>query len=94
MCAIVRLADLTAAAHENHTLVRVFSFLNLKMAKKFPLHPKNPERICWGCDKYCPSDSLNCGNGTDRTQHPVELFGEDWFDWGIDSAAKPPPANG
>ncbi|MBS0174921.1 MAG: DUF3079 domain-containing protein, partial [Nitrospira sp.] len=23
------------------------------MAKKFPLHPKNPERICWGCDKYC-----------------------------------------
>ncbi|MBQ1657017.1 MAG: DUF3079 domain-containing protein, partial [Rhodocyclaceae bacterium] len=21
------------------------------MAKKFPLHPKHPERICWGCDK-------------------------------------------
>ncbi|MGN6661313.1 MAG: DUF3079 domain-containing protein, partial [Achromobacter mucicolens] len=24
------------------------------MAKKFPLHPKHPERICWGCDRYCP----------------------------------------
>ncbi|MDU8023859.1 MAG: DUF3079 domain-containing protein, partial [Neisseria sp.] len=23
------------------------------MAKKFPIFPKNPERICWGCDKYC-----------------------------------------
>ena len=59
------------------------------MAKKFPLHPKNPERNCWGCDKYCAADSLICGNGADRTQHPVELFGEDWFDWSGDSAAKP-----
>jgi hypothetical protein len=56
-----------------------------EMAKKFPLLPKNPERICWGCDKYCPSDSLACGNGADRTQHPVELFGEDWADWGLDA---------
>lgn len=49
------------------------------MAKKVPLHPKHPERICWGCDKYCPADDLRCGNGADRTQHPVELFGEDWL---------------
>jgi hypothetical protein len=47
----------------------------------FPIHPKHPERICWGCDKYCPADDLRCGNGTIRTEHPVELFGEDWFDW-------------
>ena len=33
------------------------------MAKKFPLHPKHPERICWGCDKYCSIDALGCGNG-------------------------------
>ena len=46
------------------------------MAKKFPLHPKHPERICWGCDKYCPVDSLSCGNGSDRTQHPAELLGD------------------
>ncbi len=55
------------------------------MAKKFPLHPKHPERICWGCDKYCPVDSLNCGS-SDRTQHPAELLGDDWYaygDWGI-----------
>src|SRR6185437_12318810 len=56
------------------------------MAKpKVALHPKHPERICWGCDKYCPADDLRCGNGTIRTQHPVELFGEDWLEWGSDS---------
>ncbi|MDR1935683.1 MAG: DUF3079 domain-containing protein [Candidatus Accumulibacter sp.] len=76
------------------------------MAKKFPLHPSHPERICWGCDKYCPVDSLGCGNGSDRTQHPVELLGEDWYawgDWGIAaspegeetrSAPDAPPAGG
>ncbi len=49
---------------------------------KIPLHPKNPERVCWGCDKYCPADKLDCGNGTVRTQHPIELFGVDWLEWG------------
>lgn len=48
---------------------------------KLALFPKNPERICWGCDKYCPADDLRCGNGTIRTPHPVELFGEDWLEW-------------
>jgi len=60
------------------------------VAKKFPLHPANPERICWGCDKYCPADSLICGNGSDRTPHPFELFGEDWHDWGSDYAPEQP----
>ena len=23
---------------------------------------------------------MRCGNGTDRAQHPVELFGEDWYE--------------
>lgn len=49
--------------------------------KPAPLVPKNPDRICWGCDKYCPADDLACGNGTIRTPHPVELFGEDWVEW-------------
>jgi DUF3079 family protein len=57
------------------------------MAKKFPVHPMHPERVCWGCDKYCPSDSLACGNGSERTQHPVELFGDDWLVWGLDALA-------
>jgi hypothetical protein len=48
---------------------------------KIPLFPKNPDRICWGCDKLCPAESLACGNGTIRTQHPIELFGEDWLEW-------------
>ena len=46
-----------------------------------PLNPARPERICWGCDRYCPADSLACGNGTIRTLHPVELFGDDWLGW-------------
>jgi hypothetical protein len=57
------------------------------MAKKFPLYPAHPERICWGCDKYCPADDLCCGNGSSRTQHPLEMLGDDWFlhgDWGLD----------
>lgn len=57
------------------------------MAKKFPLHPKNPERICWGCDKYCSVDNMACGNGSGRTQHPAETLGDDWYlygDWGFE----------
>lgn len=68
------------------------------MSKKFPAQPANPERICWGCDTYCPADSMRCGNGSDRTQHPFELFGEDWQHWGGDFSApaavpKVPPAS-
>lgn len=55
---------------------------------KLPLHPKNPERVCWGCDLYCPANALRCGNGTIRTQHPAELFGEDWLDWELQTAPK------
>jgi hypothetical protein len=30
---------------------------------------------------------MRCGNGSERTQHPVELLGEDWLDFGLDAAA-------
>jgi hypothetical protein len=59
------------------------------MAKKFPIKPAHPERICWGCDKYCPADAMLCGNGTIATPHPSELFGDDWMDWGLDAAKTP-----
>jgi hypothetical protein len=52
------------------------------MPKKFPILPAHPERICWGCDRYCPSDSMACGNGSEPTPHLAELFGADWMDWG------------
>ena len=55
------------------------------MAKKFPVRPAHPERICWGCDRFCPVDALMCGNGTVATPHPSELFGDDWMDWGLDA---------
>jgi hypothetical protein len=59
------------------------------MAKKFPIRPAHPERNCWGCDEYCPSNAMRCGNGSERTQHPAELFGDDWADW----IAGAPPAD-
>lgn len=66
------------------------------MAKRFPLHPAHPERTCWGCDRYCPAQSMACGNGSDRTQHPEELFGADWAEWvpptegGAEAEMEPP----
>lgn len=59
------------------------------MKKRFPIHPANPERLCWGCDRYCAADNMLCGNGSDRTQHPVELFGPDWKEWGSDYQEEP-----
>jgi hypothetical protein len=54
------------------------------MPKKIPFNPAHPERICWGCDKYCAVGAMMCGNGSDRAQHPYELFGEYWCDWSAD----------
>lgn len=55
--------------------------LNGQVMTRIPLKPKHPDRICWGCDKYCPANDLACGNGTIRTLHPAELFGDDWYEW-------------
>ncbi len=65
------------------------------MRKPFPLHPKHPERICWGCDKYCAVNAMGCGNGSSRTQHPAELLGDDWYehgDWGIEVETRATPS--
>jgi len=75
------------ALQQNHPIYRVAEW-RFKMAKKFPVNPPHPERNCWGCDKYCPISSLICGNGSERTQHPAELFGEDWVNWGLDPVAQ------
>ena len=67
------------------------------MAKKFPVRPLHPERICWGCDKYCPADAMACGNGSVPTPHPSELFGDDWMEWGAlqsGEAVAPKPEDG
>ena len=61
---------------------------------KFPLAPKHQERICWGCDRFCSKNAMGCGNGSDRTQHPAELLGDDWYlygDWGLVSEEAPEP---
>ena len=60
------------------------------MAKKFPLNPAHPERTCWGCDRYCAADAKQCGNGSERSQHPAELFGTDWAEWEPPSAGEAP----
>jgi hypothetical protein len=54
---------------------------------KIALQPRHPERVCWGCDKYCRADRLTCGNGTERTLHPIELFGPDWLEWAREQGA-------
>ena len=56
----------------------------LRMAKVFPIRPAHPERNCWGCDRYSAADAMISGNGTERTQHPIELFGEGWASEGLD----------
>lgn len=55
------------------------------MAVKIPLNPGHPERICWGCERFCPADDLRCGNGTERAQHPAELWGPEWMSFGLDA---------
>jgi len=52
--------------------------------RRFPVTPAHPERTCWGCDRYCAADGMVCGNGSERTQHPVELFGPGWEREGLD----------
>jgi hypothetical protein len=42
------------------------------------IYPKHPERICWGCEKLCPANHLMCRET--RAPHPVELFGDDWWE--------------
>lgn len=56
-------------------------------SRRFPENPPHPERNCWGCDRYCAAHGMLCGNGSERTQHPAELFGPDWALW-------VPPAEG
>ena len=51
---------------------------------RLPLRPAHPESICWGCDRYCPATDLGCANGSIRTPHPCELFGDDWYEWTLD----------
>jgi hypothetical protein len=58
--------------------------------RPLPLNPAHPERVCWGCDKYCLADDLACGNGTIRAPHPAELFGDDWLEWARDRKPNTP----
>lgn len=60
------------------------------MSKPFPVHPKHPERICWGCDRYCSTRSMACGNGSTRTMHPLETLGDEWYlDYGFEPPTTP-----
>lgn len=60
------------------------------MSKRFPMNPAHPERVCWGCDRYCSTDALVCGSGSVATLHPAELFGEDWMKFGMEPRAQAP----
>jgi hypothetical protein len=60
----------------------------VRKSPRIPLRPSHPERVCWGCDRYCPADDLACGNGTIRTMHPIELFGDEWVKETAEEAAE------
>ena len=32
--------------------------IEMASTKRVALQPRHPERICWGCDKYCAADEL------------------------------------
>jgi hypothetical protein len=57
-----------------------------RLMAKMPVRPAHPESICWGCDRYCPATNLGCANGTIRTPHPCELFGDDWLEWALNES--------
>ncbi|MCE7868857.1 DUF3079 domain-containing protein [bacterium CPR1] len=52
-----------------------------RSGRSAPEKPAHPERICWGCERFCPADALACGMDTVRAPHPHELFGDDWRTW-------------
>ena len=54
------------------------------------IYPKHPERICWGCEKLCPANHLMCRET--RAAHPVELFGDDWWEVSDGLPATSPPS--
>ena len=67
----------------------------LWIVPRIPVRPPHPERICWGCPRYCQADELGCAGGTIRTPHPIELFGDDWQEFfgetdTLEQAAAPP----
>jgi hypothetical protein len=52
--------------------------------QKISYFPQKPRAHLLGCDKYCAATDLQCGNGSERIQHPFELDGPDWYrqgDW-------------
>ncbi|MCI2262137.1 DUF3079 domain-containing protein [Xanthomonas indica] len=54
------------------------------MATPFPLAPRHPEQLCWGCERDCAAHDPACGNGAGRALHPIETEGWDWqLAWGI-----------
>ena len=41
-------------------------------------------RLPQNIPKYCSADDLQCGNGCERIQHPIEMDGAEWYkkgDW-------------
>ena len=72
----------------SHAVIESIACFPTQAMKKFPIHPKNPERICRVCDIYCAVNSMACSN--ECSPHPSELFGEDWQEWSNNLSASTP----
>lgn len=75
------------ALHGSCRLEKRLSMIGERHGQELSRQPQAPRTNLLGMRPDCPVKSLACGNGSERTMHPAELFGEDWCvpgDWGIE----------
>ena len=89
---LVRTCRRSASKASGASPTRRANHRRTEVTKKFPNLPSHPERVRWGCDHCCGANDMRCANGSDRTPHPVELFGERWRDWGESAAMVDTPS--
>ena len=53
-----------------------------------PRAARTPGTHLLGLRQVLPRRDLACGNGTIRTPHPCELFGDDWLEWSVLAAER------
>ena len=58
--------------------------------KEISAPSQTPRTHLLGLRPLCAADAMACGNGSDRSMHPAELLGDDWYtvgNWGLEVEA-------